>query len=151
RYQQYLRQYPDDAWAHLQFGRTFMKCGLFQEALAELALAGRDPSVQHRAHYESLVCNYRLGQYAHAINHGVACLAADAEDEPARFWLWLSAQQSGGYPATVPPAMRMTVIAGYEPTTLQYEDVAAAIGLDKTCGGRGTAIFDSNGDGTLDV
>jgi tetratricopeptide (TPR) repeat protein len=151
RYQKYLQQYPNDAWAHLQFGRTFMKCGLFQEALHELEIAARDPHVQQRAHYESLVSNYRLGQYSRAIGHGVACLEEDPTDERARYWLWLSAQKSGGYPATVRQDMRMAVIAGYEPTAVELEDVAAEIGLDKTCGGRGTAIFDSNGDGTLDV
>ncbi len=45
----------------------------------------------------------------------------------------------------------MEVVAGFYPTAVELEDVAAEIGLDKTCGGRGTAVFDSNGDGTLDV
>jgi tetratricopeptide (TPR) repeat protein len=51
RYQKYLQQYPNDARAHLQFGRTFMKCGLFQEAINELEIAARDPHVRRRAHY----------------------------------------------------------------------------------------------------
>ncbi len=151
RYQKFLLERPNDAWAHLQFGRTFMKCGLFQEAVHELEIAARDPSVRRRAHYESLVCNYRLGQYSQAIGHGVASLEEDPTDERARFWLWLAAQRAGGYPATVREDLRMEAVAGYEPTAVELEDVAAEIGLDKTCGGRGTAIFDSNGDGTLDV
>src|SRR4029450_6438756 len=72
-------------------------------------------------------------------------------DERARHWLWLAAQKVGGYPATVCQELRMQVVAGYHPTALEIEEVAAAIGLDKTSGGRGTAVFDSNGDGTLDV
>jgi hypothetical protein len=39
----------------------------------------------------------------------------------------------------------MEVTAGYHPTALEFEDVAAAIGLDKTSVGRGTAVFDTNG------
>src|SRR5207302_2881310 len=31
------------------------------------------------------------------------------------------------------------------------EDIAAKVGLDKTSGGRGTAVFDYNNDGLLDV
>jgi ASPIC and UnbV/FG-GAP-like repeat len=151
RYRQYLQQYPDDAQAHLEFGRTLMKCGLFQEAIDELEIAVRDPAVQRRARYESLVANYRLGEYARAIRHGVACLEHDLTDEQARYWLWLAAQKAGGYPPTVREDMRMDVVAGFYPTTVEFENVAAEIGLDKTSGGRGTAVFDSNGDGTLDV
>jgi hypothetical protein len=151
RYQQYLQQHPNDAQAHLQFGRTFMKCGLFQEAVNELEIAARDPRVQRQAHYESLVAHYRLGEYARAISHGVTCLEAEPTDVRARYWLWLAAQKAGGYPDTVHQELRMEVVAGWHPTAVQLEDVATEIGLDKTCGGRGTAIFDSNGDGTLDV
>jgi hypothetical protein len=63
----------------------------------------------------------------------------------------LAAQKAGGYPHSVREDLRMEVVAGFHPTAMELEDVAAEIGLDKTCGGRGTAIFDSNGDGTLDV
>ena len=34
----------------------------------------------------------------------------------------------------------MEVTAGYHPTALEFEDVGAAIGLDKTSVGRGTAL-----------
>ena len=151
RYQQYLQQMPHDTQARLELGRTFMKCGLFREAAAELEIATQDPTVQRRAHYESLVANYRLGEYARAIHHGVTCLEQDMSNERARYWLWLAAQKVGGYPTTVRQELRMQVVEGYHPTALEIEEVAAAIGLDKTSGGRGTAVFDSNGDGTLDV
>src|SRR5262245_14387131 len=78
-------------------------------------------------------------------------LHADDKIRKAHYWLWLSAQKSGGYPVIVRQDMRMDVIAGYEPTAVELEDVAAEIGLDKTCGGCGRAIFDSNGDGRLDI
>jgi ASPIC and UnbV/FG-GAP-like repeat len=107
--------------------------------------------VQRRARYESLVANYRVGEYARAIGQGVACLEQDLTDEQARYWLWLAAQKAGGYPHTVREDMRMEVVAGFYPTRVAFENVATEVGLDKTSGGRGTAVFDSNGDGTLDV
>jgi tetratricopeptide (TPR) repeat protein len=151
RYQQYLRQTPDDTRARLELGRMFMKCGLFREAIAELETATQDPTVQGRAHYESLVASYRLGEYTRAIHHGVTCLEQDLTNERARHWLWLAAQKVGGYPATVRQELRMQVVEGYHQTALEIDEVAAEIGLDKTAGGRGTAVFDLNGDGTLDV
>jgi FG-GAP-like repeat/ASPIC and UnbV len=151
RYQQHLRQTPDDMRARLELGRMFMKCGLFREAIAELETATQDPTVQGRAHYESLVTSYRLGEYTRAIHHGVTCLEQDMTNERARHWLWLAAQKVGGYPATVRQELRMQVVEGYHQTALEIDEVAAEIGLDKTAGGRGTAVFDLNGDGTLDV
>ena len=151
RHQQYLQQHPHDAWARLELGRTFMKCGLLEEAVKELDIAAQTPSVARRALYESMVANYRLGQYATAMHAGRLCLEHDLADDQARYWLWLTAQKTNGYADVVPTAMRMQVVAGYHATNLEFEDVAAEIGLDKTSGGRGTAVFDSNGDGTLDV
>ena len=52
RYQQHLQQYPDDAQARLELGRTLMKCGLFQEAIEALELAAQVSCSEHRAHYE---------------------------------------------------------------------------------------------------
>jgi FG-GAP-like repeat/ASPIC and UnbV len=43
------------------------------------------------------------------------------------------------------------VKAGHDTPSVEFEDVAAQIGLDKTAAGRGTAIFDMDGDGYLDV
>ena len=45
----------------------------------------------------------------------------------------------------------MEMKAGYEPTRLRYEDIAAKIGIDKVSGGRGSAVFDYNNDGLLDI
>ena len=45
----------------------------------------------------------------------------------------------------------MTVKAGYAKPTVEFEDIAARIGLDKTSGGRGRAIFDYDNDGYLDI
>jgi tetratricopeptide (TPR) repeat protein len=151
RYRRHLQHYPNDARARLECGRTFMKCGLFREAVDTLESSTHDPAVQRQANYESLVAHYRLGDYWRAIRHGIACLEQDLTDERARYWLWLAARKAGGYPAAVRQELRMDVVDGYQPTMLEMEEVAAAIGLDKTSGGRGTAVFDATGDGTLDV
>ena len=78
-------------------------------------------------------------------------LQSDPDSSRTRFWLWLAAQQLGGYPAAVPEQFRIEVKAGRDTPSVEFEDVAAQIGLDKTAAGRGTAIFDMDGDGYLDV
>jgi hypothetical protein len=45
----------------------------------------------------------------------------------------------------------MEVTAGFEKPTVEFEDIAVRVGLDKTSGGRGVAIFDYDNDGYLDV
>jgi hypothetical protein len=40
---------------------------------------------------------------------------------------------------------------GFHPCPVELVDVAAELGLDKTSGGRGSAVFDVDGDGRLDV
>lgn len=88
------------------------------------------------------MANYRAGKCREAVEDGVAALALDPSNERAKFWLWLAAPKLGGYPPEVPDALRMEMKAGHEPTTLEFEDVAEQLGLDKTSGGRATAIFD---------
>lgn len=151
RRQRHLANHPADDKARLELGRTLMKCGLFEEAVAELERAAQNPTFRQRANYERQVAYYRLGDFSKAMESGVAFLDQDPDDARSRYWLWLAAEKAGGYPNTVPQASRMEVVAGYEPTTIVMEEVAAEIGLDKVSGGRGTAVFDSNGDGTLDV
>jgi hypothetical protein len=45
----------------------------------------------------------------------------------------------------------MEMQVGWAPTSIEYEDIAGRVGLDKTSGGRGIAVFDYDGDGRLDV
>ena len=151
RWQQCVKERPGDAAARLELGRTYMKCGLFEEATRELEIAAKTPELRHRALYERTVALYRCANYRTAIRDGTACLTLRPKCERTRYWLWLSAQQVGGYPEEVPPELRMEAKDGYHPTTLQLEEVAAEIGLDKVSGGRGTAVLDLDGDGYLDV
>ena len=146
-----VRRRPDDAHARLELGRTLAKCGLYREAAEELASVAPGSSLRRQALYNSLVANCRAGFYPRAIEDGVACLGLEPDDERARHWLWLAAQQSGGYPATVPREMHLPARDGFHPTAVELEEVAAEIGLDKTSGGRGTAVFDLDGNGYLDV
>ena len=51
----------------------------------------------------------------------------------------------------VPAACRMEMKAGYDKPTVEFEDIASRIGLDKTSAGRGMAIFDYDNDGYQDI
>ena len=146
-----VQRNPDDARGHLLLGRTYMKLGRYAEAGGELAEAAKDPNISAKAHCESLIANYYQGNFPQAVQYGVSSLALEPSNDRARFWLWLAAQKLGGYPPEVPEEARTEIKAGRAPTTLQFEDVSQKIGLDKTGAGRGTAIFDMDGDGYLDV
>ncbi len=151
RWKQCVRKNPEDARARLELGRTYMKCGLFEQASRELDIAARTPEFRRRALYERTVSLYKCARYRDAIRDATKCLAMRPDSERARYWLWLSAQQSGGYPEDVPRNLRMEAKDGRHPTSLRLKEVAAELGLDKVSGGRGTAIFDFDGDGYLDV
>ncbi len=151
RWRERVRRRPGDARARLELGRTLLKCGLYREAIDELARVDGGSKLRRQALYHRLVAGCRGGLYAGAVEDGVACLEIEPGDERARYWLWLTAMQSGGYPERVAPALRLEPRDGYHPTTVELEEVAAAIGLDKTSGGRGTAVADLDGNGYLDV
>jgi tetratricopeptide (TPR) repeat protein len=151
RYKERLREKPDDHNTRLELGRMYVKCGLHDEAVRELNLAAQDPATRGRAKHESALAHYRAGRFAAAVDDGVSAMTADPNNERARAAMWLATRSMGGYPASVPESFRMEVKAGYEPARVQFENIAAKIGLDKTSAGRGTAVFDYNNDGLLDI
>ena len=142
---------PEDADLRLKLGKTYTKLGMYTEAIEQFGLAAQNSRLRADALRLSLIAAYRGGELQQAIRDGVESLRLLPTDNRTRFWLFLAAQKLGGYPPEVPEECRMEVKAGRHPTTLEYEDVAARIGLDKTAAGRGTAVFDMNGDGYLDV
>ena len=143
---------PDDSVTRAELGRTYIKCGLYDEAVQELDEAAKDPSSRAVAMHEAAVAHYRAGRFEAAAKAAVESMKSDPANERCRSWLWLSVQSLGGnYPDFVPVEFRMEVKTGHNPTRLRYEDISAKIGLDKTSAGRGTAIFDYNNDGHLDV
>ncbi len=151
RHRERLAKAPDDAATRRELGRVYIKCGRYADAIDELQAAGKDAAVRANAMYDSCVAHYRAGKFNGAIQDGVEALTANPDNERARYWLWLAAQQVGGYPETVPGRFRMDLRAGMAPTNLHYENIAAQIGLNKTSGGRGTAVFDYNNDGLPDI
>ena len=151
RYRERLRQAPDDPIARLHLGRAFIKCGLYSQALDELAIAARHPRTRAQALYERTVAGTRAGLYRQAIRDGVSAIEAGADEPRTQHWMWLSSRKLGGYPDDTPAARRVEMRTCYAPTVLRYRDIAEEVGLDKTSGGRGTAIFDIDGDGELDV
>ncbi len=151
RYRQRLERSPGDGAARVEMGRTLIKCGLYHEAIHELTIAREDVRVRARALHELSVASFRAGRNADAARFAAESLEIDSTSQRTRLLLWLASQKTGGYAVDVPASMRMQVRSGRQPTTLALEDVAARVGLDKTSGGRGTAVFDYNGDGYLDV
>ncbi len=151
RYKERLKENPNDHSTRLELGRMYVKCGLYDEAVRELDLAAGDESVRGRAKHESALAHYRAGRFQKAVEDGVAAMTADPTNERARAGMWLATRSLGGYPASVPEQFRMELKAGLEPARVQFENIAAKIGLDKICAGRGTAVFDYNNDGLLDI
>ncbi|HVY94992.1 MAG TPA: VCBS repeat-containing protein, partial [Bryobacteraceae bacterium] len=151
RHRERLEKAPGDAVTRRELGRVYIKCGRYADAIRELDIAATDSSVRADATYDSCVAHYRSGKFEGAIEKAVASMNVNPANERARYWMWLAAQRVGGYPASVPHRFRMDLQAGVAPTNLQYENIASKIGLNKTSGGRGIAIFDYNNDGLLDV
>jgi len=146
-----LEKNPDDHPARLRLGQTYIKTGLYEKAVAELALACESPSLRAEALHESAIANYRAGRFEQAARDADASMRENSSNLNTRWWLWLSSRKLGGYPSDVPDEHRMELKAGLHKPKVEFEDVATRIGLDKTSGGRGTAVFDLDGDGYLDV
>src|SRR5262245_16886762 len=151
RYQERLKERPDDYATRLELGRMYVKCGLHDHAVRELEIAAQDPAVRAKAKHESALAHYRAGRFRLAVEDGIDAMTADPKNERARAAMWLATRSLGGYPEHVPESFRMELRAGYEPTDLQFENIAPKIGLDKISAGRGTAVFDYNNDGLLDI
>lgn len=151
RYSERVRRDPENSRARLQLGRSYIKCGRHKEAAEQLAIVAKDPQLRVRALYEGAVAQFRAGNFSQAVKDGAAVLESEPSNDRARFWLWLAAQKLGGYPPEVPEQARMEMKVGYHRPTVEFEDIADKIGLDKTSAGRGTAVFDMDGDGYLDV
>jgi tetratricopeptide (TPR) repeat protein len=154
-----LASAPDDHRTRLELARVLSKCGRYDDADREFKKIPPAASQYAVAMHEAAVALYRAGRFAQAVNTEVDSMNANPADERARCLLFLASNKlaasgsvpGGRYPASVPEAYRMTVKAGYATPTVQFEDIAARIGIDKTSGGRGTAIFDFDNDGYLDI
>ena len=146
-----VRRAPEDARGHLELGRHLTKMGLYRDAADEFVLAAKDASTRAAALSECSIAHYRAGDFREAVKDGIESLALEPAHDRTRYWVWLAARQMGGYPADTPTHAIMDLKAGLHETRVEFEDVARSIGLDKTAGGRGTAVFDMDGDGYLDV
>ncbi len=146
-----LKSAPDDNKTRLELGQMLIKCGSYLEAEKLLTQVPKGSFFYPTAIYEAAVALYRAGRFEAAARASVEALNADPRNERARMWLWESARRLGGYPGYVTPAHRMELKAGFAKPGVEFEDIAPRIGLDKTSAGRGTAIFDYDNDGYLDI
>jgi hypothetical protein len=146
-----LEKHPGDDGIRLAYAKTLMKCGLFEDAKEQLDRVKEKREYRSAALYMSQVNSYFLGNFEASIDSGIQQMEGDPKQVRSRYWLWQAAQKVGGYPVRVPQQARMEVTAGREPSTLEFRSVASKIGLDKVSGGRGTAVLDVTGDGTLDL
>jgi tetratricopeptide (TPR) repeat protein len=151
RFRERLAVAPNDYSTRMELGHALVKCGLYDEAERELMLIPEHSEHRARALHEAGVGLYRAGRFARAAKMTNAALAVNPEDQRVQLILWLTAQKLGGYPDYVPLNHRMMVKAGFEKPRVEFEDIAAKIGLDKTSAGRGIAIFDYDNDGFLDI
>ncbi len=154
RQEQWVGAHPGDAATRMELGRGLVKVGRYREAVEQLTQAAentQDVSVRSTALHEAGVASFFSGDFEPALRYTSLALDADPDNAPARFWAWLAAQRLGGYPEWVDCANRMEMQAGHAAASVEYEEVSARIGLDKTSGGRGIAVFDYDNDGRLDV
>jgi ASPIC and UnbV/FG-GAP-like repeat len=151
RYEARLLRAPDDDATRIEIGRLQIKCGLHEQAASNLLQAARNPSMRASALHDAAVALHRSGRLEESARASSDALYSSPKKERARAWLWLTAQRLGGYPEFVPTSQRMELKVGLEKPTVEFEDIASKIGLDKTSGGRGVTVFDYNNDGLLDV
>jgi tetratricopeptide (TPR) repeat protein len=152
--ERWVAAHPADSARRMELGRGLVKVGRYREAVAHLNQAAKtsgDPAVQSIALHEAGLASFFSGDFEAALRQSSAALDANPLNAPARFWAWLAAQKLGGYPEWVASPNRMEMRTGRAKATVEYEEVSARIGLDKTSGGRGIAVFDYNNDGRLDV
>lgn len=146
-----LALFPGDERARMELSRVLSKCGRYEDADLEFKKIPIDSSNYATAMHEAGTALYRAGRYEAAVRAEVESMDANPGDERPRSVMFQAAQKMGGYPAFVPEAHRMEMKAGFAKTAMRFEDIAARIGLDKTAGGRGTAVFDYDNDGRLDI
>jgi tetratricopeptide (TPR) repeat protein len=146
-----LAEVPGDHRARLELARVLSKCGRYEDASVEFHKIPAESSYYATAMHEAGTALYRAGRFESAVRAEVRAMDANPADERPRSVMFQAAQKMGGYPPFVPMAHRMEMKAGFAKPTVHFEDIAARIGLDKTSGGRGTAVFDYDNDGLLDI
>ncbi len=141
RQRQWLSEHPEDQVTRTELGRSLLKVGQFTQAAKELELAGRNPEVRSVAMHEAGLAYYNLGDFAAAIRSGCAALEADPNNGPARRSGFGSRLNGSEAIPSVPLHFRLKPKKGWEKPTVEYQEISARCGLDKTSGGRGIAVY----------
>ena len=133
-----LERAPDDASARMELGVTLVKCGLYEDAAKHLLEASKNPSQQHRSLHEdggSSTSRWAVrARRAHRLRspHGRPFERARARVALA------DVEETGRLSRFRAADYRMELKVGYEKPTVEFEDIAARVGLDKTSAGRGS-------------
>jgi hypothetical protein len=146
-----LVEAPADFRTRMELARVLSKCGRYEDADVEFKKIPPESTYYATAMHEAGTALYRAGRFESSVRAEVDSMNANPLDERPRSVMFQAAQKMGGYPSFVPEAHRMQVKAGFAKPTVYFEDIAARLGLDKTSGGRGTAVFDYDNDGWLDI
>jgi hypothetical protein len=91
----------------MDLAQTYLKLGYYPESAREMREAAKDQEFRAPALQGSLIANCRGANYSQAVADGAASLALEPSNDRTRYWLWLAAQEIGGYPPEVPKSLRM--------------------------------------------
>ena len=152
REKKWLASHPEDAVTRTELGRALVKVGRFAEAAVELErAAAENPAVRSVAMHEAGLAYYNSGDFAQAIQAGCAALEANPDNEPARHSGLAGVGTARRLSRPCPREIPTWAPGRWAKASVEYEEISARCGIDKTSGGRGIAVFDYNNDGHLDV
>ncbi|MEM1179768.1 MAG: FG-GAP-like repeat-containing protein [Acidobacteriota bacterium] len=140
-----LDERPRDPDVRYALAMTLLECGHFREAAEHFeALSAAERQARHWA----LVARVRAGDFESALEHGRHHRAE--KTATGRLWLHLAAEGAAGGSAADSDET-LHVMSRGQTADFELEEVSEALGLRKVSGGRGTAVADLTGDGTLDL
>ena len=95
---------PSDATARLQLGRSYIKCGLYAQALEELAVAAQDPKTRATALYERIVAGTTGRHLPAGDSRRCARDRAGASEPRSQHWFGSSRRKLAAIQPTRPPS-----------------------------------------------
>ncbi|HEU4753051.1 MAG TPA: FG-GAP-like repeat-containing protein, partial [Armatimonadota bacterium] len=151
----------DAARAQMELAWVLVKMGDYERAIAHAGIAERmyaglrgHEAERRTCDFRAGVAAYRAGQSARAVDLLMRGSAGPENAWTGRWLLRLAADRLGGYPARVPPALRLTLRPDLHPArdpAPAFVDVASTLGVAKVAGAAASAWADVDGDGWDDL